>query len=283
MLKIIPILLGIVISYIVALVTGNVDFSAGLRGGFVGLPPFMLAKFNVSAIIIMVPIALATMMEHIGDIAAIGATCERNFLANPGLHRTLLGDGLATSLAGLVGGPANTTYGENTGVLALTKVYDPIVMEIAAVVAVLLSFIPKFGEVVNSIPTAIIGGISFILYGSISAIGVRNVVENQVDLTQSRNLLIAAGYPRQRPRLQLGGRHYLPHRRSSHHAERPCDRGSSRHPDERDPSRKRLCFQRGRVCRRCCGSVIETEFPVCEILLHFSANLQKSGLGGSFR
>lgn len=192
MLKIIPILLGIVISYIVALVTGNVDFSAVAQAGFVGLPPFVLAKFDVSAIIIMVPIALATMMEHIGDIAAIGATCERNFLANPGLHRTLLGDGLATSLAGLVGGPANTTYGENTGVLALTKVYDPIVMEIAAVVAVLLSFIPKFGEVVNSIPTAIIGGVSFILYGSISAIGVRNVVENQVDLTESRNLLIAA-------------------------------------------------------------------------------------------
>ena len=192
MLKIIPILLGIVISYIVALVTGNVDFSAVAQAGFVGLPPFVLAKFDVSAIIIMVPIALATMMEHIGDIAAIGATCERNFLANPGLHRTLLGDGLATSLAGLVGGPANTTYGENTGVLVLTKVYDPIVMEIAAVVAVLLSFIPKFGEVVNSIPTAIIGGVSFILYGSISAIGVRNVVENQVDLTESRNLLIAA-------------------------------------------------------------------------------------------
>ncbi|WP_308753954.1 uracil-xanthine permease family protein [uncultured Anaerotruncus sp.] len=192
MLKIVPILMGIVISYIVALVTGKVDFTAVAQAGFVGLPPFVLAKFDVSAIIIMVPIALATMMEHIGDIAAIGATCERNFLANPGLHRTLLGDGLATSLAGLVGGPANTTYGENTGVLALTKVYDPIVMEIAAVVAVLLSFIPKFGEVVNSIPTAIIGGVSFILYGSISAIGVRNVVENQVDLTESRNLLIAA-------------------------------------------------------------------------------------------
>lgn len=192
MFKIIPILMGIIISYIVALVTGNVDFSGVVQAGIVGLPPFMLAKFDVSAIIIMVPIALATMMEHIGDIAAIGATCERNFLANPGLHRTLLGDGLATSLAGLIGGPANTTYGENTGVLALTKVYDPIVMEIAAIVAVLLSFIPKFGEVVNSIPTAIIGGISFILYGSISAIGVRNVVENQVDLTESRNLLIAA-------------------------------------------------------------------------------------------
>ena len=140
----------------------------------------------------MVPISLASMMEHVGDIAAVSATCERNFLANPGLHRTLIGDGLATSLAGLIGGPANTTYSENTGVLALTKVYDPIVMEIAAVVAILLSFIPKFGEFVHTIPTATIGGVSFILYGMISAIGVRNLVENQVDLTESRNVLIAA-------------------------------------------------------------------------------------------
>ncbi|NBI79348.1 uracil-xanthine permease [Anaerotruncus colihominis] len=192
MIKIIPILLGIIGSYIVAVVTGCVDFSAVGPAPMIGMVPITLAKFDVSAIIIMVPIALATMMEHVGDIAAIGATCNRNFLANPGLHRTLIGDGVATSIAGMLGGPANTTYSENTGVLALTKVYDPVIMEIAAVVAICFGFVPKFGEFIHTIPTATIGGVSFILYGMISAIGVRNVVENQVDFTESRNVLIAA-------------------------------------------------------------------------------------------
>ena len=138
------------------------------------------------------PIALAAMMEHIGDIAAVSATVGENFIEDPGLYRTLLGDGLATSFAGFIGGPANTTYGENTGVLALTKVYDPSVIRLAAVIAVLLSVIPKFDAFVNTIPTAIIGGISLILYGMISAVGVRNIVENQIDFTNSRNLIIAA-------------------------------------------------------------------------------------------
>lgn len=146
----------------------------------------------VSSIVAIVPIALATMMEHIGDISAISSTVGKNYIADPGLHRTLIGDGLATTMSALFGGPANTTYGENTGVLALSKVYDPKVIRIAAVLAVILSFSPKFAAFVNLIPTAIIGGISFILYGMISAIGVRNVVENQVDLTKSRNLIIAA-------------------------------------------------------------------------------------------
>ena len=128
------------------------------------------------------------MMEHIGDISAISATVDRNFIEDPGLHRTLLGDGLATSLSALIGGPANTTYGENTSVLALSRVYDPKVIRLAAIYAVILSFIPKMAEVISSLPSAIIGGISFILYG----IGVRNVVENKVDLTRSRNLVITA-------------------------------------------------------------------------------------------
>ena len=192
MIKIIPILIGIVGAYIIALIVGWVDYSGLATAAAVGIPPFTIAKFSGSAILTMAPIALATMMEHVGDISAISATCGRNFIANPGLHRTLLGDGLATSLAGLVGGPANTTYGENTGVLALSKVYDPKVIQIAAVVAVILSFSPWFDALVNTIPTAIIGGASFVLYGMISAIGVRNVVENQVDLTKSRNLIIAA-------------------------------------------------------------------------------------------
>lgn len=146
----------------------------------------------VSSIIAIVPISLATMMEHIGDISAISSTVGKNYLANPGLHRTLVGDGLATSLSALFGGPANTTYGENTGVLALSKVYDPRVIRIAAVIAVVLSFSPKFAAFVNLIPTAVIGGISFVLYGMISAVGVRNIVENKVDFAKSRNLIVAA-------------------------------------------------------------------------------------------
>ena len=207
MVKIIPILLGVVGAYIVALIAnafgatavdaaGNVvpliSFSNVSSASLVGLQKFAIAKFDITSILVMAPIAIASMMEHIGDISAISATCQRNYIADPGLHRTLLGDGLATALAGMFGGPANTTYGENTGVLALSRVYDPKVIRLAAVYAVILSFSPKFDALVNSIPTAIIGGVSFILYGMISAVGVRNVVENKVDLTKSRNLIIAA-------------------------------------------------------------------------------------------
>ncbi len=192
MVKIIPILLGVVIPYIVALCCGMVDFSGAKDAGWVGVAPFVLAKFDITAILVMAPIAVASMMEHIGDVSAISATADRNFIEDPGLHRTLLGDGLATALAGFVGGPANTTYGENTGVLALTKVYDPKVVRLAAAFAIALSFSPKFDALVGSIPTAIVGGVSFILYGMISAVGVRNVVENKVDFTQSRNLIVAA-------------------------------------------------------------------------------------------
>ncbi|MEG1322908.1 MAG: uracil-xanthine permease family protein, partial [Ruthenibacterium sp.] len=194
MVKIVPILIGVVGSYIVALMMGEVDFAPIQNAAWFGvaLHSSAFAKFSVSACITIMPIALATMMEHIGDIAAISATTEQNFLEDPGLHRTILGDGLATSLAGFFGGPANTTYGENTGVLALTKVYDPKVMRIAAVFAIFLSFFPKFGAAIQTIPPAVIGGVSFVLYGMISAIGVRNVVENQVDFTESRNLIIAA-------------------------------------------------------------------------------------------
>ena len=194
MVKIIPIMLGIVGAYILALFMGEVDFTSVKEAAWLGLPlkTASFAKFNLSAIITIVPISLATMMEHIGDISAIGATTGKNYIANPGLHRTLLGDGLATSVSALFGGPANTTYGENTGVLALSKVYDPVVMRIAACIAIVLSFSPKFAAIVSSVPTAIIGGVSLILYGMISAIGVRNVVENTVDFTKSRNLIIAA-------------------------------------------------------------------------------------------
>ena len=205
MIKIIPILLGVVGSYMVALAAGKVDFSAldinGLTGGLtpiLGLQPFFtdfggsIARFDISAILVMAPIALASMMEHIGDMSAISATVGENFIEDPGLHRTLIGDGVATSLSALFGGPANTTYGENTGVLVLSRVYDPNVIRLAAVYALVLSFSPAFAVLVNTMPAAIVGGVSFILYGMISAIGVRNVVENRVDFTNSRNLIIAA-------------------------------------------------------------------------------------------
>ena len=192
MVKIIPILLGVVGSYIVAVIAGQVDFSGVSEASFLGLQQFVIAKFDVSAILVMAPIAIAAMMEHIGDISAISSTTGKNFIEDPGLHHTLVGDGLATAFAGFFGGPANTTYGENTGVLALSKVYDPRVVRLAAIYAIILSFSPKFDALVNSIPAAIVGGVSFILYGMISAVGVRNIVENQVDLTKSRNLIIAA-------------------------------------------------------------------------------------------
>jgi len=203
MFKIIPILMGVVISYCVALIMNAIgftnadgsailDFAPVAAAKWVGLPPFQFAKFDLTAILVMAPIAIATMMEHVGDISAISATTDKNFIEDPGLHRTLFGDGLATAVAGLFGGPANTTYGENTGVLELSKVYDPKVVEIAAVYAIVVSFIPKISDIIGTMPTAIIGGISFILYGMISAIGVRNVVENKVDFTKSRNLIVAA-------------------------------------------------------------------------------------------
>ena len=203
MFKIIPILMGVVISYVAALIMNacgmtNADGSAILNfagvasANWVGLPPFTLAKFDITAILVMAPIALATMMEHIGDMSAISATTEQPFMQDPGLHRTLIGDGLATSLSAMFGGPANTTYGENTGVLVLSNVHDPKVVRLAALFAIVLGFIPKMSEVIGSMPSAIVGGVSFILYGMISAIGVRNIVENKVDFTNSRNLIIAA-------------------------------------------------------------------------------------------
>ena len=213
MIKIIPILLGVVGSYAVAVIanafgatalsaSGEIvplmDFSSVRAANLIGLQPFLtnfsgsVAKFDLSAILVMAPIAIASMMEHIGDMSAISATVGENFITDPGLHRTLIGDGIATSLAGFFGGPSNTTYGENTGVLVLSKVYDPRVIRLAALYAIVLSFSPAFAALVNSLPAAIVGGISFILYGMISAIGIRNIVENRVDFTNSRNLIIAA-------------------------------------------------------------------------------------------
>lgn len=208
MIKIIPILLGVVGSYVFAMIVdpaarANLAQLVG-EADWIGLPVVWnktaLSIFGkefdgsllVTSIITIMPISLATMMEHIGDISAISSTVGKNFVADPGLHRTLLGDGLATTVASLFGGPANTTYGENTGVLALSKVYDPKVVRLAAIFAAVLSFCPKFSAVIRAMPAATMGGVSLVLYGMISAVGVRNVVENHVDFTKSRNVLIAA-------------------------------------------------------------------------------------------
>ncbi len=212
MIKIIPILLGVIASYAAAAIL----YACGLPtmeaekvqllkdAAWIGLPfqwgdtVFSIFGENFdgallgSAVITILPIAIATMVEHIGDMCAISSTCGKNYIEDPGLHRTLLGDGLATMLASLFGAPANTTYGENTGVLALSRVYDPRVIRIAAYIAVVLSFCPKFAALVSAMPTATIGGVSLVLYGMISAVGVRNVVENKVDFTRSRNVIIAA-------------------------------------------------------------------------------------------
>lgn len=204
MIKIVPILLGVVASYLIAAITGNIDFTLVKEAAWIGLPfqmkdtVFGLFATNVnkgllvSAIVTIVPIAIATMMEHVGDISAIGSTTGQNFIKNPGLHRTLIGDGVGTTIAALFGAPANTTYGENTGVLALTKVYDPFVVRLAAYFAIVLSFCPKFAALIRVMPAATIGGVSLILYGMISAIGVRNMVENYTDFQESRNIIIAA-------------------------------------------------------------------------------------------
>ena len=203
MIKIIPIILGVVASYIVGVICGQVDFSAVKEAAWFGLPFAMQdtvfsifsnpdSSLMITAIIGIMPIAIATIVEHIGDMSAISSTVGENFIEEPGLHRTLLGDGLATMLASLFGAPANTTYGENTGVLNLTKVYDAMVIRLSAIFAIIVSFSPKFAALVSSMPAATVGGVSIVLYGMISAVGVRNVVENNVDFKNNRNVIIAA-------------------------------------------------------------------------------------------
>lgn len=208
MTKIIPILLGVIGSYVLAVIVDPASRALVVEkvsaAKWIGLPivwdnsVFHLFNMEVdtgmlwSAVFTIVPLSLATMVEHIGDICAISSTCNKNYMQEPGFHRTLLGDGLATTLASLFGAPANTTYGENTGVLALSKVYDPRVIRIAAVFAIVFSFCPKFAALITAMPQATIGGVSLILYGMISAVGVRNVVENKVNFSNTRNVIVAA-------------------------------------------------------------------------------------------
>ena len=201
--KIIPIIMGVVVSYILAICLGEVDFSSLSEVPWLGLPfsyeTTVLAVFDdpdfsfmASAILAIMPIAVATIVEHIGDMCAISSTVGIDYLNNPGLHRTLTGDGIATSIASFFGAPANTTYGENTGVLNLTRVFDPMVIRLAAILAMVISFCPKFAELIHLMPFATIGGVSLILYGMISAVGIRNLVESKADLTSSRNVIVVA-------------------------------------------------------------------------------------------
>ena len=190
--KLVPILIGIIVGYVAAICCGMVDFTTIAQAPWLDLPPFFLPKFDMRAIGLVAPIAIVTFVEHIGDVTASSAVVGKDFIKDPGLHRTLMGDGLATMFAGLVGGPANTTYSENTGVLAATKNYNPLTLEIAACFAILISFLGKFAALITSMPGPVIGGVSIVLYGMISAVGLRTLVENQVDFTKTRNLLIAA-------------------------------------------------------------------------------------------
>ena len=208
MVKIIPILIGVIASYLVSMIVDPASRANVVQtvatADWIGIPVHKDAtvfglfangadtSLLITACITIVPLAIATMMEHIGDICAISSTVNKDFLVEPGLHRTLMGDGLATALASLFGAPANTTYGENTGVLALSKVYDPKVIRLAALFAIILSFCPKFAALITAMPAATIGGVSLVLYGMISAVGVCNVVENRVDFTNTRNVVIAA-------------------------------------------------------------------------------------------
>ncbi len=191
-LSMIPVLIGVFVGYLVASLTGNVDFTAVNNSNWVALPEFMLPKFSIYAISVTVPVVFATFMEHIGDITTNGAVVGKNFVKKPGLHKTLMGDGLATAFAGFVGAPANTTYSENTGVLALTKNYNPAIIRGAALLAILFSFLSKFGVILRTIPESVIGGVSIVLFGMIASVGIRTLVNEKVDLTNSKNLSIVS-------------------------------------------------------------------------------------------
>ncbi|KNF08730.1 uracil permease UraA [Gottschalkia purinilytica] len=190
-LKVIPILIGVIVGYILSVILGLVDFTPIAKATFFSVPQFTLPKFSLGAIAVIAPVVLATFMEHIGDITTNGAVVGKNFFEDPGLHRTLMGDGLATMFAGLVGGPANTTYGENTSVLAVTKVYDPSILRIAACIAVIMGFIGKFGAVLQTIPTPVMGGVSIILFSMITSVGIRTISNAKIDYSDNRNLIIS--------------------------------------------------------------------------------------------
>ena len=196
--RLVPILISVAVGYIIAYFMGDVDLTKISDARWIGLSDdawvsfTAIPKFTLSGVLAIAPIALVVFIEHIGDITTNGAVVGKDFFKDPGIHRTLLGDGLATMAAGFLGGPANTTYGENTGVLAVTKVYDPAILRIAACIAIILGLIGKFGIILQTIPTAVMGGVSIILFGMIAAVGARTIVEAKLDFSHSRNLIIAS-------------------------------------------------------------------------------------------
>ena len=195
-LKMLPILFGLIVGYISCMILNAVGIDIGLNyakiteAAFLTVPEFFLPAFSLSAILMIAPIAIVTFIEHLGDISANGAIVGKDFFKDPGLHRTLIGDGLASIFAGLIGGPANTTYSENTGVLAATRNYNPRTLEIAAVFAIIISFIGYISGFISSIPNAVLGGMCIVLFGMIASVGLRTLVENQVDFKNQRNVLI---------------------------------------------------------------------------------------------
>ncbi|STO31922.1 Uracil transporter [Fusobacterium necrogenes] len=197
-IRLIPILMAVIVGYITAAFLGMVDFGVVSQAKWIGLSSeaandlLTIPAMSLTGIIAIAPIALVVFIEHIGDITTNGAVVGKDFFKDPGIHRTLLGDGLATIAAGFLGGPANTTYGENTGVLAVTKVYDPVILRIAACYAIILGFIGKFGILLQTIPLPVMGGVSVILFGMIASVGVRTVVDAQLDFGNSRNLIISS-------------------------------------------------------------------------------------------
>ncbi|EOD01298.1 uracil-xanthine permease family protein [Caldisalinibacter kiritimatiensis] len=190
--KVIPILCGVVVGYAFSAVLGIIDYTPIVEAKLFSIPEFTFPKFSFGAIAMIAPIVLAVFMEHIGDITTNGAVVGKNFIEDPGLHRTLLGDGLATMFAGFVGGPANTTYGENTSVLAVTKVYDPSILRLAAMIALGLSFVGKLGAILTTIPVPVMGGVSLILFGMIASVGIRTITNAEVDFSSNRNLIVAS-------------------------------------------------------------------------------------------
>lgn len=192
MLKLIPIFIAIIVGYIISVISGIVDFSSVNEAAWFALPQFTTPEFNWGAIIYMIPVAVAPIIEHIGDMYAIGGVAEKEFVKEPGLHRTLLGDGIATAFAGFFGGPPNTTYSEVTGAVALTKIVDPRVLRIAAITAIVFSLVGKISAILKTIPQAVLGGIMLLLFGMIASIGIKTLVDAKTNFSKTRNQVIVS-------------------------------------------------------------------------------------------
>lgn len=192
MIRLFPIMIGVGAGYIAALFMGVVDFSALDSKAYLAIPNFTFPEFNITAILLILPIAIAPTIEHIGNIKAIGDLTKEDYLKNPGLDKTLLGDGLATSFASFLGGPPNTTYGEVTGAVMITRVFNPAIMTWAAITAIFLAFFGKMGAILATIPAPVMGGIMLLLFGIIASIGIDTLIKNKTDLSDSKNIVIVS-------------------------------------------------------------------------------------------